>query len=158
MNAQAYAQQASALAAQGRDSDADAAYEQALAAFPDDARLANSAGNFHFKAGRTERALALFERALAIDPALVEAGVNAAIALGRLGRPERAAALLSPLEAFAGSNAGYWRVRADSERQAQQYRAASVNMARAVALDPGNPRTVRSRARLALERGIDALA
>jgi len=159
VNAQAYAQQASALAAQGRDSDADAAYEQALAAFPDDARLANSAGNFHFKAGRTERALALFERALAIDPALVEAGVNAAIALGRLGRPERAAALLSPLEAFAGSNAGYWRVRVDSERQAQQYRAASVSIARAVALDPGNPRTARSRARLALERGdADAVA
>ncbi len=159
MSAQAYAQQASALSAQGRDAEADALYQQALAAFPDDARLANSAGNFHFKAQRHERALALFERALAIDPALVEAGINAAITLGRLGRPARAAALLAPLEAAAGAQVGYWRVRADSERQAQLYHAASVSMARAVALDPGGQKTARSRARLSLERSDpDAVA
>ncbi|TAD75120.1 MAG: hypothetical protein EAY70_10925 [Sphingomonadales bacterium] len=43
-------------------------------------------------------------------------------------------------------------MRADSERQARQYRAASTSVARAVALDPGGPRTARSRARLSLER------
>ncbi|OYU74204.1 MAG: hypothetical protein CFE32_18515, partial [Alphaproteobacteria bacterium PA3] len=152
MSAQGFAQQASALAAQGRDAEADALYQRGIAAFPEDARLANSAGNFHFKAQRLERALALFERALALDPALVESGVNAAITLGRLGRPARAVALLAPLEAAAGAQAGYWRVRADSERQAQLYHAASVSMARAVALDPGGPKTARSRARLSLER------
>lgn len=151
-SAQAIAQQASALAARGRDGAADALYQQALAAFPHDARLANSAGNFHFKAGRSERALVLFELALSLDPALVEAGVNAAIALGRLGRPARAAALLAPLEGPAAAHAAYWRVRADSERQAGRYSAASASMARALALDPAGARTARSRARLSLER------
>ncbi|TAD75119.1 MAG: hypothetical protein EAY70_10920 [Sphingomonadales bacterium] len=63
LSAQGIAQAASQLAAQGRDAEAEALYEQGLADFPDDARLANSVGNFHFKAGRLERALALFERA-----------------------------------------------------------------------------------------------
>jgi tetratricopeptide (TPR) repeat protein len=159
MSAQLIAQQASALAAQGRDAEAAALYDKGLADFPKDARLANSAGNFHFKAGRTEQALTLFEAALARDPALVEAGVNAAIALGRLGRPERAAALLGPLESAAQGNSAYWRVRADSERQARRYADAAASMARAVALDPAGPRTARSRARLALERcAPDAVA
>lgn len=151
-NAQSLAMAASQLAQQGDDRGAEAAFEQALAAFPDDARLANSAGNFHFKAGRTERALALFERALALAPDMVEAGVNAAIALGRMEQYERAAALLAPLEPHAASNAGYWRVRADSQRQARRWAEASTSMARAVALDPAGPRTARSRARLSLER------
>jgi predicted Zn-dependent protease len=152
-SAQAIAQQAGALAAQGRDREADALYEKGLAAFREDARFANSAGHFHFKAGRTQRALALFEQALALDPQLVEAAINAAIALARLGRFARSAALLAPLESAASGNAGYWRVRADSERQAGLHHAASSSMARAVALDPAGPKTARSRARLSLERG-----
>lgn len=151
-SAQGYAQAASHLAAQGRDAEAEAIYAQGLTAFPNDARLTNSAGNFHFKAGRLERGLALFEQALALAPDFVEAGVNAAIALRRLQQPARAAALLVPLEALAADHAGYWRTRADSEREAGNFRAASTSMARAVALDPHNPRTARGRARLALER------
>ena len=143
---------ASQLAQQGNDAGAEAAFDQALAAFPQDARLANSAGNFHFKVGRMERALALFERALALAPDMLEAGVNAAIALGRMEQHARAAALLAPLESLAASNAVYWRVRADSQRQARRWAEASVSMARAVALDPAGPRTARSRARLSLER------
>lgn len=158
-SAQAVALAANQLAAQGRNAEAEALYARGLAEFPQDARLANSAGNFHFKADRLDRALALFERALALAPDLVEAGVNAAITLGRLGQPERAVDLLAPLEAAAQYQSGYWRVRADSERQAQRYVAASQSMARAVALDPGNARTARSRARLSLERsGPDAIA
>ncbi|MFM7348402.1 MAG: tetratricopeptide repeat protein [Erythrobacter sp.] len=156
MSGAAIASQASQLAARGEDEAAAKLYAEGLAAFPKDARLANSAGNFHFEAGRLEQALVLFEEALARDPALVEAAVNAAIVLGRLGRPARAAALLAPLEDAAAANAGYWRVRADSERQARQYRAASASMARAVALDPAGPRTARSRARLSLERSDPA--
>jgi predicted Zn-dependent protease len=152
-SAQGVAQMASQLAAAGRDAEAAALYAQGLAAFPQDARLANSAGNFHFKAGRVEEGLALFERALELEPDLVEAGVNAAIALGRLRQHARAAALLAPLAGAAAGNPGYWRVRADSERQAGDHAAASASMARAVVLDPAGARTARSRARLSLERG-----
>ncbi len=151
-SAQAIDQQAAHLATQGHDAAGAALYEKGLAAFPQEARLANSAGNFHFKAGRIERALALFEAALARDPALVEAAVNAAIALARLGRPAHAAAVLAPLASAAARNAAYWRVRADCERQAGNYRAASDSMACAVALDAAGPHTARSRARLSLER------
>ena len=151
-NAQSLAMAASQLAQQGDDRGAEAAFEQALAAFPDDARLANSAGNFPFEAGRTESALELFERAVALDTDMVEAGETAAIALGRMEQYARAAALLAPLEPHAASNAGYWRVRADSQRQARRWAEASTSMARAVALDPAGPRTARSRARLSLER------
>ena len=152
-SAQSIAVQASALAAQGHDQQAAALFEQGLAAFPQEARLANSAGNFHFKAGRMETALALFERALALAPGLVEAAVNAAITLGRIGQPDRAAALLAPLEQVGDRHPGYWRIRADCERQAKHFRAAERSMARALAQDPGHPNTARSRARLSLECG-----
>ena len=157
--AQAAAMQASQLAAQGRDAEAAAAYDRALADFPKEPRLANSAGNFHFKAGRLTRALALFEQALTLAPDLVEAAINAAITLGRLGQPARAVALLAPLARIAQGNAAYWRTRADNERQAGQYREAADSLARAAALDPAGPHTARSRARLALERSApDAVA
>lgn len=151
-SAQSLALAASQLAAQGRDAEAEAVFARALTDFPQDARLANSAGNFHFKAGRAEQALALFERALALAPGLVEAGINAAIACGRLDRPGQAVAILAPLEQAAGGQANYWRIRADSERQAKRFAAASASMARALALAPADPRTARSRARLSLER------
>ncbi len=151
-SAQAAAQAASQLAAQGRDAEAAAAYDRALAAFPHEPRLANSAGNFHFKAGRLPQALALFERALALAPDFAEAAVNAAVTLCHMEQPARAAALLAPLEAVAAGQAGYWRVRGDSQRQAGDFRGAAASMARAVALDPAGPHTARSRARLALER------
>ena len=157
--AQAAAMQASQLAAQGRDAEAAAAFDRALADFPKEPRLANSAGNFHFKAGRLTRALALFEQALTLAPDLVEAAVNAAITLGRLDQPARAVALLAPLARIAQGNAAYWRTRAASERQAGQYREAADSLARAAALDPAGPHTARSRARLALERSApDAVA
>lgn len=104
---QEIAQTATLLASQGREREAEALFERGLAEFPNIARLANSAGNFHFKAGRLERALMLFERALAIDPDLVEAGVNAAITLARMDRFAQASALLRPLEIRASGNAGY---------------------------------------------------
>ncbi|MFY8048154.1 MAG: tetratricopeptide repeat protein, partial [Erythrobacter sp.] len=156
---QAAAMMASQLAAQGRDAEAAAAYDRALADFPKEPRLANSAGNFHFKAGRLTRALALFEQALTLAPDLVEAAINAAITLGRLEQPARAVAVLADLAKTAQGNAGYWRTRADSERQAGQYREAADSLARAVALDPAGQHTARSRARLALERSApDAVA
>jgi tetratricopeptide (TPR) repeat protein len=159
ISAQSIAYQASTLAAQGQDQQAAALFEQGLDAFPQDARLANSAGNFHFKAGRMETALALFERALALAPDLIEAAVNAAITLGRMQRPDQAMAVLAPLEHAGDSHPGYWRIRADAERQAKHFRAAERSMARALAREPGNSKTARSRARLSLECGHpDALA
>ena len=151
-SAQAMAQQALARAAAGDDAGAAALFAQGLAAFPDDARLANSAGNFHNRAGRPAEALALFERAIEIAPDLFEAALNAAIVATGLGQPARAAAILRRYEQHPAVDARYWRVRTDAEREAQLYREASSSLAQATALDPGNPKTARMRARLSLER------
>ncbi len=157
MNAQAMAQQALARAAAGDDAGAAALFAQALAAFPDDPRLANSAGNFHNRAGRPADALALFERAMAIAPDLFEAALNAAIVTTGLGQPARAVAILRAYERHPAVDARYWRVRTDAEREAQLYRDASTSFAKAAALDPGNPVTARMRARLSLERNDPAM-
>jgi len=157
MSAQAMAQQALARAAAGDDAGAAALFAQALAAFPDDPRLANSAGNFHNRAGRPAEALALFERAMAIAPDLFEAALNAAIVTTGLGQPARAVAILRAYERHPAVDARYWRVRTDAEREAQLYRDASTSFAKAAALDPGNPVTARIRARLSLERNDPAM-
>lgn len=152
-SAQALAYQAATLASQGCDPQAAALFEEGLAEFPHDARLANSAGNFHFKAGRMEAALTLFERALSLSPDLIEAAVNAAITLGRIGQPARAVALLVPLESLGDLHPGYWRIRADMEREARCFRQAEKSIKRAAAGAPSCPKVARSQARLALECG-----
>ena len=146
------AQRALARAAAGDDAGAAALFAEGLAAFPDDARLTNSAGNFHNRAGRPAEALALFERAIVLAPDLFEAALNAAIVATGLGQAARAAAILRRYEQHPAVDARYWRVRTDAERESQLYRDASSSLVKAAALDPANPKTARIRARLSLER------
>lgn len=146
------AQKALSCAAKGDDAQASRLFEQGLAAFPDSARFANSAGNFHFKAGRFAKARALFERALAIDPEFLEAAVNAAAAANRLGEHEAALAHLTACDDHRERTAMYWRIRSETERSCKLYRAAAHSLAQAERLDPASPLVARSRAGLALER------
>ena len=145
------AQRAASLAAASKDAEADALFEQGLAQFPDDARLANSAGNFHARARRDERALALFERAIHLDPALSEAALNAAIVLLRLGRPGRAEAFLVAHE--IATSAQYWALRSDAAKALGDFAAADGYLGRAEALEPSGQRSLPRKARLSLERG-----
>ena len=147
------AQQAQACAANGDDVRANRLFEQGLAAFPGSARLANSAGNFHFKADRFEEALALFQRALTIDPGFLEAAINAAVTSNRLGDFETALEQLLAFETVANGNALYWRIRSETERSCKRYNAASQSLRHACRLDPTSPLVARSRASLSLERG-----
>ena len=64
MNSATIAQEAAALASQGNNEGADILYSKGLALFPNDARFANSVGNFYARSGRSEEALDLFTRAL----------------------------------------------------------------------------------------------
>jgi predicted Zn-dependent protease len=157
MSAQAIAQQALARAAAGDDAGAAALFAQGLDEFPDDARLANSAGNFHNRAGRPTEAFALFERAMALAPDLFEAALNAAIVATGLGQPARAITILNGYAKHPAVDARYWRVRTDAEREVQLYREASSSLAKAAALEPNNPKTARIRARLSLERNDPAV-
>lgn len=150
-NAADCARQAGALAAEGKDGAAEALFEQGLAQFPGDARLANSAGNFHARARRDERAVGLFERALGLDPSLTEAAVNASIVLLRLKRPRRAAQLLAGHG--AAPTAQYWALRSDAAKALGDFCGADAFLARAEAIEPTGKRILPRRARLALERG-----
>ncbi|HSM53270.1 MAG TPA: tetratricopeptide repeat protein, partial [Erythrobacter sp.] len=109
-DAPSLAQQASLLAQNGDDAAASSLYEQGLELFPHDARFANSAGNFHARAGRDTRALELFERALALEPELEEAAINAAIVLLKMDQPAGAAQLLAQHEAGSTRSARYWTI------------------------------------------------
>ena len=148
-----YAREAAALAAAGQDGEAAALYDRGMMRFPSDARLANSAGNFHARARRDERALEYFERSLTLDPDFAEAAINAAIVLQRIGRPRAAEELLSSREASLGGTARYWLLRSDNAKALGGFDAAANHLLRAERLEPGNPRAARQRARLRLERG-----
>jgi tetratricopeptide (TPR) repeat protein len=155
MDAPQIARQALALAERGNDAGAAALFDRGLQQFPGDARFANSAGNFHAKAGRTERALELFTCALAIMPSLGEAAVNAAIVLMRLERPREAARLLASHEGAA--NARYWSVRGDAERLSGDLAAAARSYERSTAIEPRYAKALAGRARVALERSEPAV-
>ncbi|MEP9401031.1 putative 2OG-Fe(II) oxygenase [Sphingomonas silueang] len=152
---------AAALAAakRGDDAGAERLFAQALAAFPRDAALANSAGNFHAGAGRAAEALALFDRALAIDPRLGEAAINRAVMLTRLGRAGEAVAELTAGQAALAALPRYWTTRAAAETAIGDLRAAADSYAAQLARDPRHVRALHGAARTALDRGAeDAVA
>lgn len=152
MNPAAIAQDASALASQGDNEGAELLYRKGLELFPNDARFANSVGNFYAHAGRNEEALDLFTRALQIDASLEEAAFNKVILLLRLGRPKEAVRLLDG--SLTGStNASYWALRGNAERLSHNFSLASSSYDRSLAIDPFNARALAGRARLALECG-----
>lgn len=153
MTAAALRSAALAAAARGDDAAAVRGFAQAVAAYPGDAALLNSAGNFHAGAGRAAEALALFDRALAIDPKLGEATINRAIMLTRLGRAAEATAALTKREAALAATPRYWTTRAAAESAAGALRAASASYGEQLRRDPRNRRALHGRARTALHRG-----
>ncbi len=89
--------------------------QQRTALFPDDARFANSVGNFYARNGRNEEALALFTRALQLDTSLEDAAFNKVILLIRLSRAQEAVRIL--VDNWTSSkNAKYWALRGNAER------------------------------------------
>lgn len=150
-----YAQRAAQLADAGRDREAGDLLEQGIYRFPADARLANSAGNFHARAGRDERAETYFRTALRLDPSLGEAATNLAIVLLRNGKAGSATAILDPRDKELGKQALYWVLRADAARAMGEFAAADGFVNKAEKCEIISERTARARARLSLERGAE---
>ncbi len=146
-------QQALARSKVGDDAGAIRLFAQALSEYPGDARLANSAGNFHASAGRDAQALNLFDRALSIMPELHEAAINRAVVLTRLGRANKAAAALRDREASASSAPRYWTARGAAELAAEDFAAAAASYDHALRREPGNARALQGRGRASLEQG-----
>lgn len=152
-DAGALVREAMALAKAGDDLAAESRFAVALATFPNDARVANSAGNFHARARRNEAALVHFLRALELDPNFTEAAANAGIVYLRLDQPEDLLHLFASRLSPENYTAQLWALRADAERLTNQLTAASASYAEALGKDPANKRALAGRARLSLERG-----
>lgn len=152
-DAGALVREAMALANAGDDAAAQKLFSAAIDKFPNDARVANSAGNFHARARRNETALAHFLRALELEPNFAEAAANAGIVFLRLNQPENLLQLFTSRLATGHLTAQLWALRADAERLSNQLDNASASYAEALKLDPVNKRALIGRARLSLERG-----
>ncbi|MDC8754059.1 putative 2OG-Fe(II) oxygenase [Erythrobacter sp. sf7] len=133
--------------------------EQARRAFPDDAPLADAAGDLAMKAGDVPAAEAHFAAACAAAPQVAEYAVNQAIALQQLGRHGEAVQVLARHDASGRRDARHASVRALSERALGHPAAAAQWYDVALSLEPTRLRALHGRARVALERGeADAVA
>lgn len=143
----------------GNAAGARALAEAARRAFPQDAPLADAAGDLAMKAGDAPAAEAHFAAACTAAPQVAEYAVNHAIALQQLGRHAQAVAALTPHEAAARRDARYASVRALSERALGHPGEAARWYDAALAIEPTRARALHGRARIALERGeADAVA
>ena len=127
--------------------------ESARRAFPQDAPLADAAGDLAMKAGDALAAEAHFAAAWAAAPQVADYAVNHAIALQQLGRHAQAVAVLAPHEAAARRDARYASVRALSERARGDPGEAARWYDAALVIEPTRARALHGRARIALERG-----
>jgi tetratricopeptide (TPR) repeat protein len=143
----------------GDAAGARALAEAARPRFPQDAPLADAAGDLAMKAGDALAAEAHFAAACTAAPQVAEYAVNHAIALQQLGQHARAVAVLTPHEAATRGDARYASVRALSERALGHPGEAGRWYDAALAIEPKRARALHGRARIALERGeADAVA
>lgn len=153
------ARRAAEMAASGDPAGARDTFKRALKAFPNDAALLNSAGNFHARQAENAQAFELFERALELDPGFAEAGLNLAVVALRLDRPRAALSALLPHETGQSRSARYWMLRADAARALGEHAEAAQALREAQTCEPANTRIAGAQARLSLERGeIEAIA
>ena len=134
-----------------RQGDATAAHRAAAtahAAAPGDPRIADTLGNSLSELGRHGDALAAYERAAALDPGFVEARLHRAAALQELGRLEDARAAYAALDGVEALLA-----RAGLEIEAGELDTAAPLLDRILEARPNDPLALRSRARVAVERG-----
>ncbi|WP_332872326.1 2OG-Fe(II) oxygenase family protein [Allopontixanthobacter confluentis] len=127
--------------------------EEGVAAWPDDAALANSAGNAAMRSRNFDSAIQFFGTAAKLQPRLLEFSLNLAISLSRIARYRDALAVLAPFTKEGFSVARYCSVRALAERGAGNLAEAGAWFEQCLTLDPKHARALHGRARLAMQRG-----
>ena len=133
--------------------------EQAFAAAPGDAALADTAGDLALKSGDAITAEKRFREASRLRPDHLDFALNHAIALQQLGRHREVLASLVPRENHGRNVPRYASLRATSHRAVGEKAQAARWYDAVLALDPRHVRGLHGRARTALERGEpDALA
>ncbi|MGB3797445.1 MAG: putative 2OG-Fe(II) oxygenase [Alteraurantiacibacter sp.] len=148
-----YRAQAQSLAASGNVAGARAILDTALTQHPDNAPLANSAGNLAMKLADPVGASHLFAKAAELAPTSLEYAINLAIALSAAQHHRKALAALYSLESQGKTDARYCSVRASCARAARDLAQAQLWYDRSIALNPSGAKALHGRARVALERG-----
>lgn len=119
---------------------------------PEEASLADLAGDIALKAGDVPAAEAHFAKACALAQSVLDYALNHAIALQRLGRYEDVFAILLDREAEGRGNVRYANIRAATHRALRDLSGAARWYDAALLLDGRNPLALRGRSRVALER------
>ncbi|RDC59285.1 hypothetical protein HME9302_00472 [Alteripontixanthobacter maritimus] len=132
---------------------------QLCAAYPNNAGLANTAGNVEMRAREFAAARDWFLQAVEAEPDALEYVLNLAIALSHLRQFDAGLRLLEPLAGTAQSSARYCAVRGALHYELRELYAASRWFDAALATEPTHAKALAGRARVALERAeSDAVA
>ena len=126
-----------ALADEGRDEEAIAAFARAVEAAPGDPVSRYNLGAAYLKAGRIEAAAATFRRAVEIAPRSATGWAGLGESQARLGQAGPAAAAFRRAAVLAGSDAGLWFQAARLALAAGQVDSARMAAATASRLEPG---------------------
>lgn len=146
-------------AQQGDKAGARAVAEQARKDHPNDAALADAAGDLALKAGDAAAALAHFADASRIAPTMLDYAINHCIALQRFERHFDVIEALKPHEKAGRAVPRYGSVRAMSHRALGELAEAANWYDVVLAAEARHPRALHGRARVAIERGeADAVA
>jgi protein O-GlcNAc transferase len=120
----------------GRNAEAVASYDRALAVAPDSIDAWHGRGMTLFAAQRPEEAIASFDRVLAAKPDFVQVHLLRAKLLSDLGRRDAALAGIDKLLAVMPGLAEAWLGRSNILFEAKRHEEALTGAQRAVALKP----------------------
>jgi tetratricopeptide (TPR) repeat protein len=137
--AAAYISLGIALSDEGRNEEAIAALEKAVAHSPRDPVSRYNLGAAFLKAGRLEAAAATFRDAVTMMPASIAGWGGLGESHARLGQAADAAAAFRRAATLAGNDAYFWMRLGGAEFAAGRPDSARVALDRGLALDPGNP-------------------
>ena len=149
-----------AAAQQGRHAEAIAAFEQALAEAPDDARVLFALGNTAVALGHVQAAESFFHRVLAQAPDRVEVLVNLANVLRKRGRTTEAVELLRPAVQRNPMVSELWLTLGSALREAGDAKTAEIFTREALRLAPNSAAALGNLADLLADQGAldDALS
>lgn len=120
---------------------AEEAFNQAVAALPEDPVVANNRGMFYQSQGRLEDALAEFERALQIDGGFTAAQANRGNALMEAGRIDEAIEAFDEALQISENQAVVWGLRGTALLRQGELEAAIADYRHSLELQPANPAT-----------------
>lgn len=137
----------------GRTADAEAAFQQAQNAAPENPEISNNYANLLLQTGRVASALSLYENAIAILPDYLDACVNRALALQSLGRLDEALEALDELIANGKANAKIHSARGAILLSLGHHDQAATAFDTSLSTGQETATALHGRARVALERG-----